>query len=716
MTSRVWASYKFRVFILIIVLWVGLAWRLSYIHTAGFTVDTKLFVRWARLMSRGGLGAVYEQSPSAYPPLGTILLLPVGLMCPHCDLEEAPTLRELLVFRLLNIGFDMLSAALLFSLGQRTRHAWGGPAAAALYFLSPTMVLVSGWWGQTDAWFIFFMLVAGVFLVRGRPVLAWICLALSILIKLQAAILLPVFVAGTWRWCGGKRTVEGGIAFGLVLVLFCVPVVTEGQLGNLIASVTQPIRQGSLMLGTHLTWGGHNVWAGLALLKGLDVWGPHRYTVVPGITFQAAGMSLLSLGTAWVVARVLIGSQPKSVFAAMAVSWLILFQFSMGVGARYLIPVTVFALVAALEFPVWWIPCVGLHLAAFFNLQNTIDLESGPSAWTVLQGGVAANILLTSVFSLAAFGLFFVYPHTLSAQDRRFQASRTERALVGAGCLLLFIVLGVWLKQSMDAQYRLEQAGAAMVDSLRKELDTADVLVINWPKEISQTFPEARLLAPLSGIVEPAAEELGPVVAVVIYLPWSETVDRIHRWDTWYYGYHVTTDMLVDRVFQARRVVAANMITDAPRVWRLAEILDRDAGIIPVARWGQQVQLVNARLECQDRILFVHLTWNVAHPLSDDITVFVHLLGPGGQLVAQLDGDTVDNLIPLGKWQSQSDRMLQETRMAALPHNAPRGMYEAVVGLYDRSTLERLPIVCENQSCENLAYRLGSVQVNPEGN
>ena len=190
---------KARLFIFVVILLLGFSFRLSFIYTRGLDVDLRLLVQWARLMARGGFEAVYAQTPSAYPPLGTALLFPVGLMCPQCAVKAAPTTSELLVLRFLSIGFDMLIAAVLFRLGSKMRYAWGGLFIAGFYFLFPTMALVSGWWGQNDSWFIFFMLLAGIMLRRERPVLAWVFFALSSLIKLQAIILLPVFVAGTCK-------------------------------------------------------------------------------------------------------------------------------------------------------------------------------------------------------------------------------------------------------------------------------------------------------------------------------------------------------------------------------------------------------------------------------------------------------------------------------------------------------------------------------------
>ena len=109
---------------------------------------------------------------------------------------------------------------------------------------------------------------------------------------------------------------------------------------------------------------------------------------------------------------------------------------------------------------------------------------------------------------------------------------------------------------------------------------------------------------------------------------------------------------------------------------------------------------------------FLYLGWNVVQPLSDNVTVLIHILGPDGQLIAQADGDTVNNLIPLGQWHRYPDKVLQETRILVLPQNAPQGTYTAAVGLYDRTTLERIDAFCTNQPCENQVYLSEPININ----
>ena len=76
------------------------------------------------------------------------------------------------------------------------------------------------------------------------------------------------------------------------------------------------------------------------------------------------------------------------------------------------------------------------------------------------------------------------------------------------------------------------------------------------------------------------------------------------------------------------------------------------------------------------------------------ITAFAHVYDREGKLIAQHDGEIGQNgaptpYIPLSLWQA-GDR-IQDTHVIALDTPLPADGYTVAVGLYDPTTLERLP-------------------------
>ena len=81
---------------------------------------------------------------------------------------------------------------------------------------------------------------------------------------------------------------------------------------------------------------------------------------------------------------------------------------------------------------------------------------------------------------------------------------------------------------------------------------------------------------------------------------------------------------------------------------------------------------------------------SVDGPLASDYTVFVHLVGAGGDdaALAQGDGPPLDGRWPTSLW--PPGLTLDDNHTVPLPENLAAGTYQLLVGLYDPATGERL--------------------------
>lgn len=82
------------------------------------------------------------------------------------------------------------------------------------------------------------------------------------------------------------------------------------------------------------------------------------------------------------------------------------------------------------------------------------------------------------------------------------------------------------------------------------------------------------------------------------------------------------------------------------------------------------------------------LFWQTHEAVNVSYTVFVHLLNPGGQVVAQHDGLPVEGTIPTSDW--AAGEVIADRHLIEFP-DLPAGDYQLMVGLYDTTTGERLP-------------------------
>jgi hypothetical protein len=84
------------------------------------------------------------------------------------------------------------------------------------------------------------------------------------------------------------------------------------------------------------------------------------------------------------------------------------------------------------------------------------------------------------------------------------------------------------------------------------------------------------------------------------------------------------------------------------------------------------------------------LYWQATEAVTDDLSIFVHLLDPTGQLVWQDDGAADHGDRPTWSW--EPGESIVDPHTVVLPADLPEGDYALVTGLYDWRTGERLQV------------------------
>jgi len=113
---------------------------------------------------------------------------------------------------------------------------------------------------------------------------------------------------------------------------------------------------------------------------------------------------------------------------------------------------------------------------------------------------------------------------------------------------------------------------------------------------------------------------------------------------------------------------------------------------------GEQFQYLGYDLRGEgpspgDRLPLV-LYWRATEPITDDLSIFVHLLDPAGQLMWQDDGAANHGDRPTWTW--APGETIIDPHTVDLPQGLPEGDYVLTAGLYDWRTGARLPVT--NQS------------------
>lgn len=105
-----------------------------------------------------------------------------------------------------------------------------------------------------------------------------------------------------------------------------------------------------------------------------------------------------------------------------------------------------------------------------------------------------------------------------------------------------------------------------------------------------------------------------------------------------------------------------------------------------LAHFGEQVTLWDAACACERGQIRLTAIWQVGSPPASDATVFAHLVGPDGALVAQADGYPLLGMRPFWLW--QPGEAMRDVRYF---DTVPEGEYTIRLGLWDFAAQTRVP-------------------------
>ncbi len=209
-----------------LLLAAGFVLRLLFMGNEGFRNDVSSFEAWAITLASHPFWQFYSSTSFAdYPPGYFYILWVVGhlynLLSPHGNLDVLKYLVKLPA-----VLMDLADGALLYVVVRRFASERWALGVAALFVLNPAMIFISAAWGQVDSISSGLALLGVYLLLRSdddraltRIPLAWVVLTYSLLIKPQAAVLIPLFIAFAFASQERSRERLIGTAAGIVAAI-----------------------------------------------------------------------------------------------------------------------------------------------------------------------------------------------------------------------------------------------------------------------------------------------------------------------------------------------------------------------------------------------------------------------------------------------------------------------------------------------------------------
>ncbi|MCC6905474.1 MAG: DUF2723 domain-containing protein [Anaerolineae bacterium] len=123
--------------------------------------------------------------------------------------------------------------------------------------------------------------------------------------------------------------------------------------------------------------------------------------------------------------------------------------------------------------------------------------------------------------------------------------------------------------------------------------------------------------------------------------------------------------------------------------------LEGQAATEAIATFENRLALREIEFQAGERrpgeVVAVGLRWQGLATMTEDYTIFVHLLGPDGRLYGQVDQWPVQGTFPTSQW--RPGEAIQDNYTVQLAPDAPAGLYQVEIGVYLLGTNTRLLIV-----------------------
>ena len=385
--------------------------RLALLPTVGLRDDTDQFAGWVhRLATDLPLGQAYRMDLT-FGPVMVYLFQLMGLLQPAFQAAtdaSDPAVRAVIK---LPAGIADLGIAVVVAWLLRDRPRPAIAAALAVAFV-PVTWFVSAWWGQFEAIYALFGLLAVAAALSGHPIWAGIALGLAVSIKPQALPFLVPFAAWIlasegWRVAG--RSALAGLA---TVAILWVPFLADGGPGAYLRNIGA-YQDGVFAVMSLRAW---NPWWILQSSAAGDAFLPDTAALLGPLTPRMIGYGLAAVLELGVFLLVFRARTPRGLLLGAAATVLVAYLALTTMHERYSWAALVFLapLLADRRVAVAW---VVLAAATFANYLAAIPIVAGGAPLLPIDGplGIAGSVAITGV------GLAVVW---LLAEEARGGGSR----------------------------------------------------------------------------------------------------------------------------------------------------------------------------------------------------------------------------------------------------------------------------------------------------
>ncbi len=378
----------------------------------GHPTDIACFIGWGNNVAQYGMANFYTSGGFAdYPPGYMYICGALATLCRWLNIPNGSDAMALL-FKMPSTIADLATAILLYKLATKNKLSEKSALLiAGIYALTPTLMFVSGAWGQIDSVLALLIVVVILLLQSDKRILAGAVYGLAILMKPQALMFGPILAVAFLIDIYDRR---------------------EKWVRVLVETVLAVVAALAVLFLLSLPFKGTQNWDWL-IYKYADTAGSYHYvsieafnfgslfgwnwktadTLIAGIPYYQFGMGMIILSVLFSSVLYFFGRKRNkgALYLAAGLGVLLIFTFGHYMHERYMIPALLLILIAYLYYG-------DRRLLAVFGGLSATSLLNATCAYYVVNHQAARGTvyeIITFIGSLATVALA-VYLAIVSVQ------------------------------------------------------------------------------------------------------------------------------------------------------------------------------------------------------------------------------------------------------------------------------------------------------------
>jgi len=205
---------------LLLLLLLSLTVRILLFPLPGYKNDLSIFATWFNGAAENGIRVFYNVVGSDYPPFNVYLFWIFGSIAKQLSLSGASLVY---LIKLLPSLFDTATAFLIFVFVRKRLGFNMSLLTSALYAFNPAVIFDAAVWGQYDAIYTFFLVLALMLILASKPKLSAVALTVGLLTKPQSIALAPLISFLIFRKYGWRSLLASLLVAAATIFVVIIP-------------------------------------------------------------------------------------------------------------------------------------------------------------------------------------------------------------------------------------------------------------------------------------------------------------------------------------------------------------------------------------------------------------------------------------------------------------------------------------------------------------